>query len=152
MIFRESEVIGVDISPTAVKFCRDSIDKNLKNLSFIVADFFRDDFGIFDFVFDHTFFCAINPGMRGDWGEKMASITSEYLLTLIYPLPQDTENNVVNLSSGPPFEVTFAAYEEVLKGNFDCTKLWSTNSLPSSNEKRKGREQLALWKRKIFNK
>lgn len=78
----------------------------------------------------------------------MASITNEYLLTLIYPLPRDTANQVADLSSGPPFEVTFEAYEQVLRDNFDCVKVWPLDSLPPSNEKRNGRENLALWKRK----
>ena len=146
--FKGAKVIGVDISPTAVKKCTDSFDKSLSNLQFIEADFFKEDFGTFDLVFDHTFFCAINPDMRSDWGKKMASITNEYLLTLIYPLPRDPENQVAGLSTGPPFEVTFDAYERVLKDAFECVKRWSTDSLPFSNEKRKGKEQLALWKRK----
>ena len=148
MQFDESKVIGVDISPTAVKNCKESSDKNLLNLKFIEVDFFQDDFGSFDLVFDHTFFCAINPEMRSDWGRKMSTITKEYLLTLIYPLTRDPGSQVADLSTGPPFEVTFEAYEHVLKDNFDCVKRFSTDSLPSSSERRKGREELALWKRK----
>lgn len=148
MNFSESEVVGVDISPTAVNNCNETFDKSLSNLKFIQADFFKDDFGTFNFVFDHTFFCAIDPELRSDWGKKMSAITGKYLLTLIYPLPRDFENQVADLSTGPPFEVTFEAYEQVLKDNFDCVRKWSSESLPASNEKRRGREQLALWKRK----
>lgn len=148
MKFNESEVVGVDISPTAVKNCNETCDKSLSNLKFIESDFFKDEFGSFDFVFDHTFFCAINPELRSDWGKKMGEITRKYLLTLIYPLPRDSENQVADLSTGPPFEVNFEAYDQVLKDSFECIKKWPSDSLPSSNEKRRGVEQLALWKRK----
>ena len=66
-----------------------------------------------------------------------------YLLTIIYPLPRDPD---VDLATGPPFEITFAAYEEVLSGSFECIKKWENSNLPASNEKRKGREELAFWR------
>ena len=147
-MFKSAEVIGVDISPTAIETCKKDVDSFIGNLKFIEADFFQTELGTFDLIFDHTFFCAINPQMRNFWGEMMADLIVKdgHLLTIIYPLPLDPEN--VDKISGPPFEVTFSAYETVLKGSFECVKKWSNENLPISNEKRRGREELVLWRHK----
>lgn len=146
-MFFEANVVGADISPTSIKTCKEEIDSSVKNVEFIEADFFKSpELGCFDFIFDHTFFCAISPSMRKEWGARMAALIGKggYLLTIVYPLPRDPEN--VDLATGPPFEVTFAAYEAALNGSFECIKKWENSSLPASNEKRKGREELALWR------
>lgn len=156
-IFPEAEVIGADISPTAVKICTEFGIKN--NLKFIEVDFFDPtrELGCFDLIFDHTFFCAINPEMRPLWGERMKTLLNKfketesketgYLLTIIFPLPRDPLQGI-NLNEGPPFEVTFESYSEVLSDKLVCCARWSREHVPESNEKRKGREELALWQRK----
>lgn len=148
--FPDSEVIAIDISPTAIENCKR--ENKIDNLKFIEVDFFNLDLdlGSFDFIFDQTFFCAIDPKIRKDWGKKMKEIVglNGYLLTVIYPLPRDASQDI-DLTTGPPFEVNFASYENVLKPEFECVARWGGEMLPISNEKRRGREQLALWQRKI---
>ena len=141
-------MIGADISTTAIEVCKKEADQTVGNVKFIEADFFKAELGTFDLIFDHTFFCAITPEMRADWGKRMANLIEKggHLLTIIYPLPRDPIN--VDVINGPPFEVTFSAYENVLKNSFECVKQWENSALPISNEKRKGREELALWRRK----
>jgi len=42
----------------------------------------------YDFIFDYTFFCAISPDSRSQWGEHMASLLTPdrgKLLTLMFP-------------------------------------------------------------------
>lgn len=145
-MFKGAEVIGADISPTAIETCKKEIDSSVGNVKFVEADFFKTELETFDLIFDHTFFCAITPQMRKDWGKRMAALICKdgHLLTIIYPLPRDPEN--VDTITGPPFEVTFSAYENVLAESFDCVRKWSNESLPMSNKKRKGREELALWR------
>lgn len=148
-VFPEAEVIGLDVSPTAVASC--NRENTMKNVKFIVEDFFESEVlgPPFDFVFDHTFFCAIDPELREKWGNRMGSLVGRsngeggHLLTLIYPL-ELTGNSV---KGQPPFQVSYEAYEQVLKGDFECVGRWQDN-LPESNEKRRGREELALFKRK----
>lgn len=141
-------MIGADISPTAIETCKKESDPSVQNLNFVEADFFATELGKFNLVFDHTFFCAITPQMRSDWGKRMAQLLEKggYLLTIMYPLARDPSN--VDAENGPPFEVTFSAYENVLKDNFECVRKWNNEHLPISNEKRRGREELALWCRK----
>lgn len=141
-------MIGADISPTAIETCKAEIDSSVGNVKFVEADFFKTELGTFDLIFDHTFFCAIPPKIRMDWGKRMGDLICRdgHLLTIIYPSSRDPEN--VDTISGPPFEVTFSAYENVLSESFDCVQKWPNESLPMSNEKRKGREELALWRHK----
>lgn len=147
-MFRTAEVIGADISPTAIETCEKDVDPSVENVKFIEADFFKAELGTFDLIFDYTFFCAITPQMRTVWGKRMTDLIGKdgHLLTIIYPLPRDPEH--VDAIRGPPFEVTFTAYETVLKGSFECVKKWSSQNLPISNEKRQGKEEIALWRHK----
>ena len=147
-IFGNSRIIGADISATAVKNCREQLAGGVENVEFVEADFFAAaDLGDFDLIFDHTFFCAIDPSKRSDWAAKMGellSVKKGRLLTIIYPLPGEH----LMSKEGPPFEVTFAAYQEVLtEFGFECLKRWGNSELPASNPKRLGREELALWQK-----
>lgn len=146
-MFPEAKVVGADISQTSIRTCKEELRGGADNVEFVEADFFKCcGLGLFDLVFDHTFFCAIKPEIRRDWGSRMRSLTNTggYLLTIIYPLARDSDN--VDLVTGPPFELTFSAYEAVLGDSFECIKKWDNSSLPESNEKRRGREELALWR------
>jgi methyl halide transferase len=147
-VFKGADVIGVDISPTAIETCKKEVSSSTGNVKFIEADFFKSELGTFDLIFDQTFFCAIIPQMRNDWGKVMSGLVRKdgHLLTVIYPLPLDPEN--VDTITGPPFEVTFSAYENALRESFVCVKKWSNEILPLSNLKRKGREESALWRHK----
>lgn len=145
--FPDAEVIAIDISPTAIENCKS--ENKFENLKFIEFNFFNLDLGSFDLIFDQTFFCAIDPKNRTNWGQKMGAIVglNGYLLTIIYPLPRDALQDI-DLIKGPPFEVNFLAYENVLKQEFKCVARWGGEILPISNEKRRGKEELALWQRK----
>lgn len=54
----------------------------------------------FDFVYDYTFLCALEPSIRLDWANKMSEVIKPggVLLTLIFPI---LEGRV----GGPPFRV-----------------------------------------------
>ncbi len=156
-MFPEAEVIGVDISPTAVKLCQVAInDAEIHNLKFIEVDFFDSargvDLGHFDLIFDHTFFCAIRPEIRPRWAERIKSLLSAdsaYLLAIIYPLPQQQQKQEANSNTeGPPFEVTFESYTRILSDEMVCCARWTSEQVPASSERRRGREELALWQRK----
>lgn len=64
----------------------------------------------FDFVYDYTFLCALNPILREDWARKMAALVKEggELLTLIFPI-REKPSNV------PPFMVSLELYRELLE-------------------------------------
>lgn len=131
----------MDISETAISACKSSASD--KNVQFMLADFFSEAAGLpgGDFVFDYTFFCAIEPVERGAWAKRMSQIVRAkgHLLTLMYPLEKDPA------AGGPPFGVTFSAYESVLRDHFSL--VWRSGRDIPSVERRAKQEELALWER-----
>ncbi|KAJ3533310.1 hypothetical protein NM688_g7303 [Phlebia brevispora] len=99
------DTLAVDISETAVVAANDLLKKsNLPNsvkVSFALQDFFAiapSDDQKFDLVYDYTFFVAIPPSRRDEWGHQMTEIIKPggYLVTLVFPLdlPQDNYPHV----------------------------------------------------------
>ena len=80
---------------------------NIKHASFFHLSEEEED--KFDFIYDYTFLCALNPSIREDWAKKMASLLREggELLTVIFPI-REKKTNV------PPYRVTMQLYEELL--------------------------------------
>ncbi|XP_024368637.1 probable thiol methyltransferase 2 isoform X1 [Physcomitrium patens] len=104
-------VIGLDISKTALEHAEALAQKSL-NAEFVEfenADFFSYTPPFkFDFIFDYTFFCALDPSLRRKWAEKMAELLAldGELITLMFPLDDHP--------GGPPFSVSLEAYQQVL--------------------------------------
>lgn len=78
--------------------------------------------------------------MREKWASQMSALLKPggFLLTLMYPLGTHTD--------GPPFAVSYDAYHSLLSSNFDCVH--GPVVTEKTIERRKGKEQVALWKRK----
>ncbi|KAG0204829.1 hypothetical protein BGX28_003362 [Mortierella sp. GBA30] len=140
---------GLDISPIAVQHCKDvSDDDELRNekgvpeshADYIAGDFFKFESpqGGFQLAYDYTFFCAIQPELRPDWGRRMGDLITKdgVLITLMYPLDDH--------AGGPPFAVSEAHYHSVLDDNFECLLVDNCTSF----EVRKGKEKIAVWRRK----
>ncbi|KAF9284092.1 hypothetical protein BGZ68_004913 [Mortierella alpina] len=134
---------GLDISPIAVQLCKDlRTEKGIPeaHADFIVNDFFKFEIPAdgFQLVYDYTFFCAIPPSLRPDWGRRMGEIITKggILITLMYPFGDHTD--------GPPFAVTEDHYHSVLDASFECLLIDNCTSF----EARKGREKIGVWRRK----
>ncbi len=138
-------MIGADISEAAINNCRANFTAS--NVQFLLVDFFAPIVELkgFDLVFDYTFFCAIDPGLRGDWGSRMGAVVGEgkYLLCLMYPLGQ------VKPEEGPPFGVSDEAYADALRKGFKM--IWrSGREVVPCNSRRTDRfmkQELALFQR-----
>ncbi|KIJ70295.1 hypothetical protein HYDPIDRAFT_23413 [Hydnomerulius pinastri MD-312] len=116
------EALAVDISGTAVVAARDHFSKKPEPLttgkvSFEEVDFFK--FSVpadqkFDLIYDYTFFVAIPPALRSDWGKQMSALLKQggYLITLVFPLD-------LPLDGGPPFHVKPEHYDEVLEQSWE---------------------------------
>jgi hypothetical protein len=63
----------------------------------------------FDFIYDYTFLCALDPSIRTLWASKMADLIKPggELLTLIFPISEIKEG-------GPPFKVSLEAVKNLL--------------------------------------
>jgi methyl halide transferase len=78
----------------------------------------------FDFIYDYTFLCALNPSIRAQWAQQMSDLVrvDGQLLTIIYPIVEVREE-------GPPFKVSLQLYKDLLEPvGFECLEL---KELPS---------------------
>ena len=98
----ESEVIGLDISETAIVGAKDQYG-DMDNVSFAVGDYFAPG-GDEDCVaiIEHTCFCAIPPSLRPAYAETSARRLGEggLLIAVFYLHPEETEDDP---DDGPPW-------------------------------------------------
>jgi ubiquinone/menaquinone biosynthesis C-methylase UbiE len=135
------DVLGMDIAAIAVRDAAALAKKaRLKNIRFEQGDFFaapRRYAGKFDWMFEHTFFCAIDPAQRDRYVATAAKLLRKggWLLGVFYNIQPD---------SGPPFGTTREELFERFSPHFT---LWH-EIVPRSFPNRKGKELLMLWQRK----
>ncbi|KAF5380156.1 hypothetical protein D9615_006141 [Tricholomella constricta] len=141
------DTLGMDVAQTAIAKAQTILASTEiptpGKASFKLGDFFalilESDEERFDVIYDYTFFVAIPPTRRPEWGKQMAALVNPggYLITLVWPIEPPTE-------LGPPFFVRVEHYEEVLGGNFVkvLDKVPET-SLPTHV----GQERMVVWKR-----
>lgn len=122
--------IGLDISEVAVQTARDYISSlpkeqclNEENAVVECKSYFdmnvEDPAELFDFIYDYTFLCALDPSVRVEWAKQTAKLLRQggELITLIFPIRgQD------NL--GPPFSVSMEGVRDLLEPvGFECLEL-----------------------------
>jgi methyl halide transferase len=123
-----SEVIGLDLSQTAIKLCQENVVNSSSNLKFQCANFFEYQNGHFDFIFDYLFFSALDPSMRKQWAHSMQTLlkpNTGVLFTLIFPHVPNSDKSI-----GPPFHVDLSDYQVRLTTcqaltSSDFSLLWS---------------------------
>jgi SAM-dependent methyltransferase len=130
---------GCDLAPSAIERCRQTTPPELP-AKFIQADFLRDNPPrLFDWIFEHTLFCAIDPGDR----DLYLSAVLRWLkpngnyLAVYYVIP-DTD--------GPPFGTTRDEIFRRFSTQFTAIAEWVPRSYPN----RTGLE-LAIWWRRFPN-
>jgi cyclopropane fatty-acyl-phospholipid synthase-like methyltransferase len=132
------DATGVDIAPTAQKMAQERTSKGLRTVSFEVADFLTDSPETrFDWVFEHTLFCAIQPEQRDQYVESVTRWLKPgaNYLAVYYLLKED---------GGPPFPST---REEILKRfspSFELIREWVPRSYPN----RENLELMIWWQAK----
>lgn len=129
---------GFDIAPSAIQLARQkSADANLR------AQFDRRDFLIdepprpFDWIFEHTLFCAIDPSRRDEYVRAAARWLklSGQFLAVFYMIP-DTD--------GPPFGTTRDEIIRRFSDSFALKEQWVPRSYPN----RTGLELMMWWRKK----
>ncbi|XP_010517975.1 PREDICTED: probable thiol methyltransferase 2 [Camelina sativa] len=142
MASRDRYVVGLDISKTAVERSSKMFSSlpNAKYFSFLSEDFFTwEPAEQFDLIFDYTFFCAFEPGVRPLWAQRMEKLLKPggELITLMFPIDER--------SGGPPYSVSVSEYEKVLIPlGFEAVSIVD-NELAIGP--RKGMEKLGRWKK-----
>jgi len=130
-------VYGYDIAPSAVQLSRERAQVNGWHAEFRIADFLRDEPPFqFDWLFEHTLFCAIQPTER----ELYVQAVRRWLkpggnyLAINYLIP-DTE--------GPPFGTTRDELLRRFSPHFDL----QSDAVPRSYPNRTGLERLFWWRK-----
>ena len=160
-------VVGLDISPTSVEKTQAMLDvvTNGKDsdgtsdaaVKVICHDFFKAPFQTneFDFVFDYTFFCAIPPSLREDWGKRLGDIIAPNgkLLTFAFPIVLSDDDLLEKKKNetliGPPFPVTIEEYKRMLEPHgFEL--IFDPKESEFSEDSRKGKELPIWWKKVAF--
>ncbi len=132
------DVTGYDLAPCAIQLCAAKTREAGIDAKFFCGDFLSDNPPHeFDWIFEHTLFCAIDPTRRENYVDAVSRWlkTGGNYLTVNYLIP-DTE--------GPPFGTTREEQVERFSPQFDLREDW----IPRSYENRTGLERMFWWTKK----
>jgi methyl halide transferase len=144
----KSTVVGIDISSTALKEALgfSSVGREV----FQSADIFALPQSLrsrFDWVFEHTCFCAIQPQRRLDYIKMVVSALKPEgrLLAIFFLNPWDPEDEIPE-GGGPPFGVTKEELDNLFDPHFSLVEeLKPKTAYPG----REGREIVRLLKKRV---
>jgi cyclopropane fatty-acyl-phospholipid synthase-like methyltransferase len=132
------DAFGFDIAPSAIQLAVEKTRVAGLTAQFRQADFLRDEPPFqFDWLFEHTLFCAIQPGERDDYVRAVLRWLrpgGQYL-AVNYIIVEDAE--------GPPFPVMRDELERRFLPHFKLQGDWIPRSYPN----RTGRERMFWWRR-----
>jgi cyclopropane fatty-acyl-phospholipid synthase-like methyltransferase len=137
------EAAGFDLAPSAVRLASERI-KMASGLRATVGmkDFLTDEPPVrFDWLFEHTLFCAINPARRDDYVNavlRWIKPGGDYLAV----------NYLISDEDGPPFGTTRDELWRRFSPHFDLME----EKVPRSYPNRTGLELLLWWRRKLPEK
>jgi cyclopropane fatty-acyl-phospholipid synthase-like methyltransferase len=133
------DVTGMDVAPSAVEGAKGKTPAGLSNVRFELGNFFDGPTGgrQFDILFEHTFFCAIDPSMRGDYVMRLLEWLKPggHFLAVHYLLPKDED--------GPPFGTDCGEVRERFSPHLELVAEWD----PPTWEHRNGLERMFLWRK-----
>ncbi|KAL1744170.1 S-adenosyl-L-methionine-dependent methyltransferase [Schizophyllum fasciatum] len=139
--------VGIDVSSRGVEVANETLaakllDSGVRDLMQVyLEDFFTMVGQQYDLVYDYTFFVAIPPKRRAEWGRQMTALVRHggLLLALAYPL-QDKDKGW-----GPPWFLRPEHYTEVLR-----KEDWELilDEMPKTSEgDHIGRERMLVYRR-----
>jgi SAM-dependent methyltransferase len=131
-------VTGCDIAPSAIGLARKRTAAAGLSAQFILGDFLADAApGPYDWIFEHTLFCAIDPARRGDYVRAVLRRLKPggRYLAVNYLIPD---------AGGPPFGTTRPELMDRFSPHFDLEAEWVPRSYPN----RTGLELMLWWRRK----
>lgn len=131
-------VTGCDLAPSAIRLSRERTAAAGVAAKFIQSDFLTDPPPHpFDWVFEHTLFCAIPPRQRDEYVravQRWLKPGGAYL-AVNYLIPDE---------DGPPFGTTRQELWVRFSGAFDLLQEWTPRSYPN----RTGLELMLWWRLK----
>ena len=133
-------VTGLDLAPSGVRLATERTQAAGLTATFRQSDFLAEtepDHGTFDWLFEHTLFCAIHPADR-----------ERYVAAVLRRLPPGGNYLAVNYlipdTDGPPFGTTRQELWDRFSPHFDLLEEWVPRSYPN----RTGLELMLWWRRK----
>ena len=136
-------VCGLDLSPAALEWARRI--PTVGRETYVEADLFAlppEFAGRFDWVFEHTCFCAIDPARRPEYVRAVAGALRPggRLLAIFYVDPWK-EGETPPPGGGPPFGTSAAELDALFAAHFDIQAEWvPARTYPG----REGRERMRL--------
>jgi SAM-dependent methyltransferase len=116
-------VVGLDLAPTAITQAKALADgaKAGSNVNFIVGDFFhlpKKLIRSFDWLVEHTCFCALPPELRSDYVLAAASAlrTGGKIFGIFYLTP--------DVEVGPPFAISKEELSRLFDPHFSLLEEW----------------------------
>ena len=129
---------GFDLAPSAIRQCCAKTAQAGLNAEFAQNDFLVDQPSQqFDWLFEHTLFCAIDPSRRDDYVKAVLRWLQPggQLLAIHYMIRDE---------QGPPFGVTQEELMERFLPHFELQQGW----VPRSYGNRTGLELMLWWRRR----
>jgi methyl halide transferase len=134
------DVSGFDIAPSAIQLAVEKTASAGLTAKFHRANFLRGEPPMqFDWIFEHTLFCAIQPDERDDYVRAVPRWLKPggRYLAVNYLIVEDSE--------GPPFPVTRDELLRRFSPHLELVADW----LPRSYPNRTGREWMFWWRRPV---
>lgn len=135
-------VTGMDLAPSAIRLSQDETGGDSRSSSlqaeFRLGNFLElDPFARFDWIFEHTLFCAISPARRDEYVQAlMRWLKPAGQFLAVHYMLRDAE--------GPPFGCTQQELMERFSPHFELKQGWVPRSYPN----RTGLELMLWWQRK----
>ena len=129
---------GFDIAPSAIRLATEATRAANLTAGFRLADFLQAEAPfLFDWVFEHALFCAIQPGERDAYVRAVLRWLKPHgqYLAVNYLIPD---------RDGPPFGTTREELWRRFSPGFDLREEWVPRSYPN----RTGLELMLWWSRK----
>jgi SAM-dependent methyltransferase len=133
------DAFGFDLAPSAIPLAEEKTRAAGLAARFALADFLRDEPPQpFDWLFEHTLFCAIQPAER-----------DAYVRAVLRWLKPGGNYLAVNYllcePKGPPFPTTREEQVARFSPHFELLADWVPRSYPN----REGKERMFWWRRKV---
>ena len=139
----DREVVGIDLSDDARTAFLAEHPSLPGSVVYEVTDFFSyaPSHG-FDFVWDYTFFCALDPDQRSAWSQTMKRLVEPagVLATLLFPFEDPISDR-----AGPPWPINTEMVRTYVEDAFEEL---DTAEVEQTHPGREGKERLALWRRR----
>jgi len=138
-----AKVIAVDFAETPLKNIKNHPNFNKNKIELIKSDIFNlnNRFeNYFDFVFEYTCYCAIDPVLRENYRDLIHQVLKNggKFISLFFPILKPEKDG------GPPFGVNLIETINFFKEKF---KLILKNMDLNSHPKRKGNEVLVIMEK-----